>query len=170
MGILASAADERVADVQFKDDSLSVRLMDGRWISVPLAWFPRLLGASGAQRENWQVAGGGYGIHWPEIDEDLSTEGLLRGAPAPGHTQRQPSASSYAAAREQVGALIDCIKNYPPSASIADDWPDVVRASRILNFSWDNPDEIRRRLEETDPRLVLLLLSLLLKESEKKTS
>jgi len=54
----------------------------GRVISVPLVWYPRLLDATAAQRNNWKIAGG-YGIHWPEIDEDLSTEGLLRGAPAP---------------------------------------------------------------------------------------
>ncbi len=83
MGILATAADERVADVSFDEDSLSVRLKDGRTISVPLAWYPRLFHATGEQRRNWKIAGGGYGIHWPEIDEDISTEGLLRGAPAP---------------------------------------------------------------------------------------
>jgi hypothetical protein len=83
MGILALAADERVADVKVTKDSLSVSLRDGRTISVPLAWYPRLQNATPAQRKNWKVAGGGYGIHWPEIDEDLSTEGLLRGAPAP---------------------------------------------------------------------------------------
>ncbi len=83
MGTLALAADERVVDVQITDDTLSVALMDGRTISVPLAWYPRLLSATPSQRANWQRAGGGYGIHWPDIDEDLSTEGLLRGAPAP---------------------------------------------------------------------------------------
>ena len=83
MGILALGADERVADVSFTDDSLRVALADGRTITVPLAWYPRLLNATKAQRKNWRIAGGGYGIHWPDIDEDLSTEGLLRGAPAP---------------------------------------------------------------------------------------
>lgn len=83
MGILALAADERVADVEITEDTLSVRLMDGRIISVPLVWYPRLLNASAKERENWEISGGGYGIHWPDIDEDLSTEGLLRGAPAP---------------------------------------------------------------------------------------
>ncbi|MBI1899734.1 MAG: DUF2442 domain-containing protein [Planctomycetia bacterium] len=83
MGTLALAADERVADVAFTDDMLTVSLMDGRVISVPLAWYPRLLNATKAQRLNWRLAGGGYGIHWPDVDEDLSTEGLLRGAPAP---------------------------------------------------------------------------------------
>ena len=83
MGILALTADERVAEVSFSEDSLCVALRDGRKISVPLTWFPKLLQATPQQRANWQVAGGGYGIHWPELDEDLSTEGLLRGAPAP---------------------------------------------------------------------------------------
>jgi hypothetical protein len=83
MGILALGADERVAEVSFTDFTLSVALKDGRTITVPLTWYPRLLGATPKQRMNWKVAGGGYGIHWPELDEDLSTEGLLRGAPAP---------------------------------------------------------------------------------------
>jgi hypothetical protein len=56
--------------------------MDGRVISVPLAWFPRLAAATPKQRAHREIAGGGYGIHWPEIDEDLSVEGLLRGAPS----------------------------------------------------------------------------------------
>ncbi|MDR2875542.1 MAG: DUF2442 domain-containing protein [Methylobacillus sp.] len=83
MSILAISADERVKDVKVGEDDLVVNLMDGRAISVPLAWYPRLLNATPAQRDHWQVCGGGFGIHWPEIDEDLSTEGLLRGAPAP---------------------------------------------------------------------------------------
>ena len=90
MGILDLAADERVADVSTTDDTLIVRLMDGRTISVPLVWYPRLSNATSEQRKNWQVIGGGYGIHWEDIDEDLSTEGLLRGAPAP----RQPLAKA----------------------------------------------------------------------------
>jgi hypothetical protein len=83
MGTLALAADERVAGVEITDDALSVALMDGRIITVPLVWYPRLLGATETERNNWVISGGGYGIHWPDIDEDLSTEGLLRGAPAP---------------------------------------------------------------------------------------
>ena len=83
MGILALAADERVADVEFTEDMLTVQLMDGRRISVPLVWYQRLLNATEEQRKNWRIIGGGYGMHWEDIDEDLSTEGMLRGAPAP---------------------------------------------------------------------------------------
>ena len=83
MSILALATDERVAEVKVTEDELSVRLMDGRTISVPLVWYPRLLNATEEQRRNWRISGGGYGIHWEDVDEDLSTEGLLRGAPAP---------------------------------------------------------------------------------------
>jgi len=86
MSFSASSADERVLDVQFSDDSFSVSLRDGRVISVPLVWYPRLLRATRKQRANWKISGGGYGIHWPDVDEDLSTEGLLRGAPAPKAT------------------------------------------------------------------------------------
>ena len=83
MSSLAKAADARVAGVRFEDESLVVALMDGRTIAAPLAWFPRLLGATEDQRAAWTIAGGGYGLHWSELDEDISTEGLLRGAPSP---------------------------------------------------------------------------------------
>ena len=83
MGILAPNADERVKSVRSDSDTLSVDLMDGRTITVPLAWYPRLLNATQEQRDRWEPSGGGYSIHWPDIDEDLSTEGLLRGSPAP---------------------------------------------------------------------------------------
>ncbi len=82
MNILAKIGDERVLDVRCDDHSLNVDLIDGRTISAPLAWYPRLLHGTPNQRANWEVCGGGYGVHWPELDEDLSTEGLLRGAPA----------------------------------------------------------------------------------------
>ena len=76
-------AGERIVDVRLDENTLSAHLADGRVITVPLAWYPRLMDATAEQRENWQIAGGGFGIHWPELDEDLSSEGLLRGAPAP---------------------------------------------------------------------------------------
>jgi hypothetical protein len=85
MSTLAHKIDERVEAVYFSRDSLIVDLKDGRSISVPLKWYPKLFKATGKQRASWEICGGGYGIHWPEIDEDLNTDGLLRGAPAPSH-------------------------------------------------------------------------------------
>jgi hypothetical protein len=69
------------------DDTLTVDLSDGRSISVPLAWYPRLLHADQAEREDWRIIGQGEGIHWEAIDEDLSVEGLLAGRPS-GESQR----------------------------------------------------------------------------------
>jgi Protein of unknown function (DUF2442) len=73
----------KAVSVELTEDELKVGLLDGRTIIVPLAWYPRLLHAVPDQRANWKLAGAGFGIHWPDIDEDLSVEGLLRGAPAP---------------------------------------------------------------------------------------
>ena len=86
MSIREPSPGEAVRDVRLTGDDLIVDLADGRTLSVPLAWYPRLLHATSEQRENWRIAGGGFGIHWPDIDEDLSTEGLLRGAPAPNRS------------------------------------------------------------------------------------
>ena len=83
MSTSAPNPGERVKAVRFTDEKLTVDLQDGRTITVPLAWYPRLLRASPSQRANWQIAGGGFGIHWPDVEEDLSTEGLLRGARSP---------------------------------------------------------------------------------------
>jgi hypothetical protein len=83
MGILATVADERVQDVHITENTLTVDLMDGRSITVPLVWYPRLLHATVEQQSRWEYCAAGYGIHWEEIDEDLSTEGLLRGEPVP---------------------------------------------------------------------------------------
>ena len=77
-------AGERVKDARVTEDSLSVDLVDGRTITVPLVWFPRLLNASPEQRSHWELAGAGFGIHWPDVDEDVSVQGLLLGAPASG--------------------------------------------------------------------------------------
>ncbi len=75
--------DPRIQHVEISEDSLTVDLADGRRLAVPLAWFPRLLHATEGQRQNWELLGDGEGIHWPDIDEDLSVAGLLRGIPAP---------------------------------------------------------------------------------------
>ena len=83
MHSLAPETDVRAMHVAVEEARLVVDLMDGRTIAVPLAWYPRLANATLQQRNHWELAGGGYGIHWPDIDEDLSTEGLLCGARAP---------------------------------------------------------------------------------------
>jgi hypothetical protein len=68
--------------VTASDDALSVELSDGRSISVPLAWFPRLLHATTAERENWRLIARGEGVHWPDLDEDISVVSLLAGRPS----------------------------------------------------------------------------------------
>jgi len=75
----AIETDERAIDVAVTESDLVVRIADGRTISVPLAWFPRLLAASPAERRNVEVVGDGVGLHWPALDEDLSVAGFLRG-------------------------------------------------------------------------------------------
>lgn len=69
-------------DVKVTEDTLSVDLSDGRTISVPLEWFPRLVHATPEERNNWRLIGRGHGIHWEDIDEDISVEGLLAGKPS----------------------------------------------------------------------------------------
>lgn len=76
----------RVEDVTVTDDTLSVDLSDGRTISVPTAWYPRLLHATPQERRNWRLIGRGHGIHWEAIDEDISVENLLAGK-ASGESQ-----------------------------------------------------------------------------------
>ena len=77
----SSAVDvaPRATSVECTDDELRVALTDGRTLSVPLVWFPRLLVATPEQRADWQLIGGGEGIRWQSLDEDLSVRGLLRG-------------------------------------------------------------------------------------------
>jgi len=65
--------------VTVTDDTLSIDLEDGRSVSVPIGWYPRLSYATAAERANFQISGAGYGIHWPELDEDIGVEGLLLG-------------------------------------------------------------------------------------------
>ena len=68
--------------VAITDDTLRVDLLDGRTISVPLAWYPRLLQGTAEERNNWELIGRGYGIHWEGLDEDISVEGLILGKPS----------------------------------------------------------------------------------------
>ena len=77
----------RAQYVVVTEDTLTVDLVDGRTISVPLVWYPRLLHATLSERSHWRLIGEGDGIHWPDIDEDISTENLLAGKPS-GESQR----------------------------------------------------------------------------------
>ncbi len=74
-----SRRDEAVRKVEVGDDALTMELSDGRSIVAPLAWYPRLLDATPEERRNWRLIGNGQGIHWEELDEDISVEGLLAG-------------------------------------------------------------------------------------------
>jgi hypothetical protein len=68
--------------VTVTDDTLTVDLADGRTVAVPLAWYPRLVHASPAERRNWQLIPGGEGVHWPDVDEDISVAALVAGHPS----------------------------------------------------------------------------------------
>jgi len=83
MRSLAVEPNPRAHHVELTEDELIVYLRDGRKVSVPLAWFPRLLHATPKQRHDWELLGDGEGVRWPQLDEDLSVAGLLRGTPAP---------------------------------------------------------------------------------------
>jgi hypothetical protein len=74
--------EPRIKDVRVTDEAITAYLADGRVVSVPLAWSWRLSEATPAQRSRWEIIGDGLGVHWPEIDEDISAEGMLSGVPA----------------------------------------------------------------------------------------
>ena len=80
MSTLAIEVNPLVEGVEFTDDELIVSLLDGRKVSVPLAWYPCLAAADEKQRAQWDLLGDGQGIHWPDIDEDVSVSGILKGA------------------------------------------------------------------------------------------
>ena len=78
----SDVTEARAQRVAVTDDALIVDLVDGRTISVPLSWYPRLAHGSGAERSRWRFIGDGEGIHWPDLDEDISIDGLLAGRPS----------------------------------------------------------------------------------------
>ncbi len=82
MNTAAKIADPRVMTVEVTDDEIIAHLVDGRTISVPLVWSWRLSEATQEQRQHWEILGDGQGVHWPDIDEDISVEGMLYGSPA----------------------------------------------------------------------------------------
>ena len=78
----AVSVESRIDHVEVTDETITAHLVDGRVISVPLAWSWRLSDATPAERANWRLIGDGHGVHWPDVDEDLSAEGMLNGVPA----------------------------------------------------------------------------------------
>jgi Protein of unknown function (DUF2442) len=78
----AASSDARIKRVEVTDETITAHLADGRVISVPLAWSWRLAAASPAQRARYEIIGAGQGVHWPDVDEDISAEGMLAGIPA----------------------------------------------------------------------------------------
>jgi hypothetical protein len=93
MSIAAAIQEARIKHISITSESIVAELVDGRTISVPLAWSWRLSEATQEQRANWEIIGDGQGVHWPDIDEDISAEGMLSGCPAPrlhGWTDQTP--------------------------------------------------------------------------------
>jgi hypothetical protein len=105
----AASSDPRIQDVRVTEDEIIAHLADGRVISVPLAWSWRLTEATPAQRANFRLIGAGQGVHWPEIDEDISVEGMLHGVPA-----RRPRSSAAAARARRASSQAPPNKRMPP--------------------------------------------------------
>ena len=115
MNTAVQIQEVRIKDIAVTKDTITAQLMDGRTISVPLAWSWRLSEATPKQRANWEIIGDGQGVHWPDIDEDISAEGMLYGIPAP-----RPRLSSKAMLRSgkkkpTVNKGIQRIANKPGS-------------------------------------------------------
>ena len=85
--LILDSASLRATAVEVTDDSLNVELADGRSISAPLAWYPRLVHGTAAERAHFRFIGNGEGVHWPDLDEDISIEGIVAGRPS-GESQR----------------------------------------------------------------------------------
>jgi hypothetical protein len=98
--VVVDLHDIAIQDVLVTDEALTVDLRDGRTISVPLAWYPRLWHGTQEERSQWRLIGRGAGIHWPELDEDISVEGLILGRPS---TESPQSLQRWLDQREHVG-------------------------------------------------------------------
>jgi hypothetical protein len=99
---MTEAASARALAVAVSEDTLTVDLVDGRTLSVPLAWYPRLLHGTPEERSHWRLIGGGEGIHWPDLDEDIRIENLLLGKPS-GESQR--SLKAWLVSRDESNPL-----------------------------------------------------------------
>ena len=101
--MIISTIDVNVPDaeaVDVSEDTLTAELSDGRTISVPVAWYPRLLHGTVAEKNNWRLVGSGQGIHWPDLDEDISVESLLAGRPS---TEGRSSLKRWLESRQDGG-------------------------------------------------------------------
>ena len=96
--LVTKSGNDRAATVELTATELSVRLIDGRTVSVPLSWYPRLEQATVKERGNWRLTGDGQGIHWPDIEEDISVEGLFAGRQS---KERANSFQRWSAARHR---------------------------------------------------------------------
>jgi len=101
--------DARVKHATVTDDLITFHLVDGRVISVPLVWSWRLSDATPAQRDNYEIIGDGQGVHWPDVDEDLSVEGMFNGVPPPDRRSSLLRRLPYALTRPAAqGFFADC--------------------------------------------------------------
>jgi hypothetical protein len=96
MNTAVQIQEVRIKDITVTEDTITAQLVDGRTITVPLAWSWRLSDATPKQRANWEIIGDGHGVHWPDVDEDISAEGMLYGIPAP-----RPRSSSKLALKSE---------------------------------------------------------------------
>ena len=112
--LLTGLREPRAQNLLVTEDSLVVDLLDGRTISVPLAWYPRLLHGTPEERNRWELIGNGEGIHWPDLDEDLSVEGLLLGRPS---GESRTSFKRWLEARERRGKAADSYVPRMPAAA-----------------------------------------------------
>jgi hypothetical protein len=106
MNTAVKIEEVRIKDISVTEDTITAQLVDGRIISVPLAWSWRLSEATPKQRANWRMIGDGHGVHWPAIDEDISAEGMLYGIPAP----RPRISSKFSAKSEQNKMMANTYK------------------------------------------------------------
>jgi DNA-binding CsgD family transcriptional regulator len=132
----------KASGVDISATELTVRLKDGRTISAPLSWFPRLRNATPEQRRNFELLAGGEGIHWPDVDEDLSIAGMLRGVRAPGDPLDVLSAREYQA----FALLIQGIrtKEIASRLGISPKTADTYRASLMKKLNVQDVQGLRR--------------------------
>lgn len=96
---VAVVTEPRISRVMVSDETITAHLADGRGISVPLAWSWRLSDATPTQRANWKIIGNGHGVHWPDVDEDISVDGMLNGIPARRPDTVRPASKSAVSER-----------------------------------------------------------------------